>query len=269
VRAHVIGSGPTVVLLHGQPGSSRDWRRVVRRLRRDRRVVAVDRPGYGAASHEQPSGFAGNADQLARLLAGHGVTQATVVGHSWGGGAAIAFAERHPEMVSALVLVGAVGAQESVGPLDAVLAWPVIGPLLSLWFFRWLAPRVVSPWVLRTASSLAADQAAQVADEVRQWRRRPVWRSFLREQRALLDEMPALSAGLGSITVPTRVVVGSKDRVVSPAACRELVAAIPSGVLYEVPDCGHLLPLEAPDQLAQIIRAASAPTEDEVIPHTA
>src|SRR6266480_1885625 len=50
---------PAVVLLHGQPGSALHWRRVIDRLPEDLRVVAEDRPGYGANANP-PTGFFGN-----------------------------------------------------------------------------------------------------------------------------------------------------------------------------------------------------------------
>src|SRR5438067_11617693 len=54
---------PAIVLLHGQPGSALHWRRVIDRLPEDLRVVAEDRPGYGANA-SPPTGFFGNADAV-------------------------------------------------------------------------------------------------------------------------------------------------------------------------------------------------------------
>src|SRR5438067_6984012 len=66
VDSHV-SEHPAVVLLHGQPGSGLHWRRVIDRLPEDLRVVAEDRPGYGANANP-PTGFFGHADAvIARL----------------------------------------------------------------------------------------------------------------------------------------------------------------------------------------------------------
>ena len=254
MRAHVAGEGPAVVLLHGQPGSHRDWRRVTKRLARTHRVIAVDRPGYGDASREAPRGFAGNADDLARLLDEQGVERATVVGHSWGGGAALAFAQRHPERVAALVLVAAAGTSEALSTGDSILGLPILGPVLALGIFRYFAPRFARFWLRLSGSRLSPTHAAEMADEVRTWRRRPPWRSFVAEQRAMLREAAELESHLGEVSVPTTVVIAGRDKVVRPEAGERLAAAIPGATVRRIAEAGHLLPVEHPDALVDAIR---------------
>jgi pimeloyl-ACP methyl ester carboxylesterase len=256
MQAHIAGDGPAVVLLHGQPGSHRDWRRVTKRLSRTHRVFAVDRAGYGDASREQPGGFADNADELVRLLDEHGIDRATVVGHSWGGGAALSFAQRHPERVAALVLVAAAGTSDALSAGDAFLGLPVVGPLVALGMIRYVAPRFAGTWLRMSGSRLSPAHSAESAAEVRTWRRRPPWRAFLAEQRAMLREAPGLGEHLGDVTAPTTVVIGERDRVVRPHVGESLAAAIPGSHIRRVPGAGHLLPLEHPDALTDAIRAA-------------
>ena len=254
MRAHVAGEGPAVVLLHGQPGSHRDWRRVTKRLARTHRVIAVDRPGYGDAARERPGGFADNADDLARLLDEHGIDQATVVGHSWGGGAALSFAQRYPQRVAALVLVAAAGTTEALTPGDAVLGAPVLGPLLALGFFRY-ASRLARLVPRLTGSRLSPAHAAEVRESMRRSSR--TWRSFVTEQRAMLREAPEVSSHLGDVTAPTTVVYGDRDRVVPPSVGERLAEALPNARVHRVEGAGHLLPIEHPDALAEAIRRAT------------
>ncbi|MEA2158770.1 MAG: 3-oxoadipate enol-lactonase / 4-carboxymuconolactone decarboxylase, partial [Solirubrobacteraceae bacterium] len=82
------------------------------------------------------------------------------------------------------------------------------------------------------------------------------WRSFVAEQRVLVSELPALESRLGAISVPTAIIVGSEDRVVGPRSARQLAAQIPGARLSVVEGLGHLLPLLAPDRLAQLILGA-------------
>jgi pimeloyl-ACP methyl ester carboxylesterase len=82
-------------------------------------------------------------------------------------------------------------------------------------------------------------------------------RSFTREQRALLRERTILEDALDDITVPTTVVVGGRDRVVSPNAQRSLAGRIAGARLVELPDAGHLIPHHQPERLAEIVRSAS------------
>ena len=66
-----------------------------------------------------------------------------------------------------------------------------------------------------------------------------------------------LEDGLEDITVPTTVVVGGRDRVVSPGAQRALAARISGARLVELPRAGHLIPHHEPARLAEIVRGAA------------
>jgi pimeloyl-ACP methyl ester carboxylesterase len=73
------------------------------------------------------------------------------------------------------------------------------------------------------------------------------------EQRALLRELPAVTASLSEIRVPTSVVVGSWDVVVPPSAARSLTAAIPGAELVVIPEVGHFVARDASPILAEVI----------------
>ena len=82
------GSGPPVVLLHGQPGTGASWDPLSRLLEGDFRVLAPDRIGYGATPGEA-QGLAANADLVAELIHDRHLGPATLVAHSWAGGVAV------------------------------------------------------------------------------------------------------------------------------------------------------------------------------------
>src|SRR4051794_16210137 len=130
LAARDAGSGPAVVLLHGQPGSSADWEPVAALLERDFRVVVPDRPGYGDTGGDA-HGISINADAVATLMDRLQIDKATMVGHSWGGAPALDFANRHPERVDGLVLVSSVAPSSRMSRSDRALALPVIGPAAS------------------------------------------------------------------------------------------------------------------------------------------
>ena len=79
------GQGPPVVLLHGQPGSARDWHAVAPLLSDDFSVIVPDRLGYGRTGGDA-AGFEQNAVALAHLLYDLSYEQVVVAGYSWGGG---------------------------------------------------------------------------------------------------------------------------------------------------------------------------------------
>jgi pimeloyl-ACP methyl ester carboxylesterase len=239
-----VGAGSPVLLVHGQPGSRADWLPLVPLLAVDHRVLSVDRPGYGE-SGGAALGLIENAELLLALLQERSALRATVVGHSLGAGIALAMAERSLSL-GALVLVGAAGVDGTVGALDRVLALPLVGTL-----------GVTT--VRRAVRILGSRASGPVGTAIEAWGPGS-GRSFTREQRALLRERTLLEAALESISVPTTVVVGGRDRVVSPKAQRALAGRIAGAQLIELPGRGHLIPHHDPARLAEIVRAASSNT---------
>jgi pimeloyl-ACP methyl ester carboxylesterase len=236
-----VGAGPPVLLVHGQPGSRADWLQLVPLLSDDHRVISVDRPGYGATGGEAV-GMLQNAELLWQLLDERSAVGATVVGHSLGAGIALALAG-HSTGVGALVLVGAAGVEGTIGVLDRVLALP-------------FASTLGVSGVRRVVRALGCHASGPVGLAIDGWGSTS-GRSFTREQRALLREQPVLEEALDAISVPTTVVVGSRDRVVSPKAQRALAGRIAGSRLIELRGKGHLIPHHEPARLAEIVRAAS------------
>lgn len=236
-----IGAGPPVLLVHGQPGSRADWRGLVPLLADSHRVLSVDRPGYGATGG-QAIGLLENAELLGQLLVERAAPGATVVGHSLGAGIALAMAERSLG-AGALVLIGAAGVDGTVGALDRVLALP-------------FASTIGISGVRRVVRALGGHAAGPLGLAIDGWGPTS-GRAFTREQRALLRERTVLEDGLGAISVPTTVVVGGRDRVVSPAAQRALAGRIQGARLIELPRAGHLIPHHEPERLAEIVRTVS------------
>ncbi|MDR6972112.1 alpha/beta hydrolase [Leifsonia shinshuensis] len=116
------GAGPVFVLVHGIGVSSRYFERLVPALAEEGRVIAVDLPGFGKARPLRPRlGFSIEefADAVARALDGLGVSEAVIVGHSMGTQVAVCLADRRPDLVRALALLGPVMAPDDRNPLRA------------------------------------------------------------------------------------------------------------------------------------------------------
>jgi pimeloyl-ACP methyl ester carboxylesterase len=111
VRAPARETGPpggeSVVFVHGNPGSSRDWDDLLGRVGTFARAVAPDMPGFGRA--DKPDGFEYTVQGYARFLAGAldglGVRRAHLVLHDFGGPWGLAWAAAHPDAVASVVLI--------------------------------------------------------------------------------------------------------------------------------------------------------------------
>src|SRR5262249_4219640 len=124
IRYAEIGGGPAVVLIHGQGGSWQWWLRVMPKVARHVRMIAVDLPGFGQSEPiaAEDDVFGEHVATIAGLLDHLGLARATVVGHSMGGLVALQLACDHPERVAGLLLTNAGGANVSPGRLRWILA---------------------------------------------------------------------------------------------------------------------------------------------------
>jgi 3-oxoadipate enol-lactonase len=218
-----------LVLLHGQPGSPADWAPLAVRLPAQFHAVAANRPGYGS-SRLAAGGFAANARGLLADLDSRGVKRAVLVGHSYGGGVALSAASLAPERVAAVVLLASVG-PGCVNGWDRLLAAPGAGQLCALVAWR------LTPWIARARLARIRRRRGRLIrpDEHVNWQvwagtdreYRPLWRTFLTEQRALLRELGELESAIPAVQAPvllladpddTQVPVGRPGNPSSPIA---------------------------------------------------
>jgi len=254
---------PTLVLLHGQPDSSASFwllrRELAARLPATVRIVAPDRPGYGA-NPASATDFAGNVRWLRRWLDEIDAGPVVLAGHSWAGGmAALAAAEPDEDRVRGLVLMASIGPGCLITS-DPILAFPVLGEVLAYAILRLAQPlvkRKVASVILRGQDE--ADRPYARASGLAMGKR-PVWRSFLTEQRALMRELATINSCLGRIKVPTQVFSGTADSMIPERTPIALVDAIPDAVAVRI-EGAHDLQLRRPIAVAE----AMAPFVTELL----
>ncbi len=267
---HVPGKlGPhELVLLHGQPGSPADWLPLAERLPAQLHAVAEDRPGYGS-SPLAAGGFAANARALLDDLDARGVRHAVLVGHSYGGGVALSAASLAPERVAAVVLLAGIG-PGCVNGWDRLLAAPGAGQLCALVAWR------LTPWMARARLARIRRRRGRPLrpDEHVNWQvwghagpeYRPLWRTFLTEQRALLRELGELESAIPSVQAPVLLLADPEDTQVPIGTARRLVQTLPDARLQLVQGAGHHLPRRAPDVVAEAIVTFLATVEERSSP---
>ncbi|MGA9856947.1 MAG: alpha/beta hydrolase [Solirubrobacteraceae bacterium] len=246
--------GPTVLLLHGQPGGAADWDEVVALLGDRAQPVAVDRPGWDG--NRRARDLEGNARAALQELDARGVERAVIAGHSLGAAIAAWIAGGHPERVAGLVLAAPAANLASLYAVDRWLAAPVAAELASSAALGGIGLALsVAPIRHRIASRTGLTGA--YLETVRAASLRPIsWLAYAAEQRALVRGLPELEQRLGQITAPTAILTGGRDRVVPPDAARELARQIPGARLAVRADAGHMLPQREPEFVAEAITQA-------------
>jgi 3-oxoadipate enol-lactonase len=251
-----------VLLLHGQPGSAADWDGVADQLRGHVDVLAIDRPGWDGRSSARD--LRGNAAAALAALDARGVERAIVVGHSLGAAIAAWVAADHPERVSALILAAPAANRASLDAVDRWMAAPLLGELAAVATMGGLGLALSAGRVRRRLTDTTRLAPSYLEAARRTLLTPAAWRAYTVEQRALVNGIDDLEAALPAIEAPTTILIGDHDRIVRPAAARDLVRQIPGARLVVCGGGGHLLPQRDPgfvaDQILATLNAARPST---------
>lgn len=265
-RVHVVvrGSGPDLVLIHGASGSTRDMTfELVGHLEDRYRVLVFDRPGLGYTDRINQTGatITQQADLLSRAAAELGAKAPIVMGQSYGGAVALAWAVHYPERISALVPLAAASGTWETG-LDAfyrVTSHPWLGPLAIPLITAYVSDDYVAGVMEGIFTPQAVPEGYSAYFGPGLTLRRKTLRANALQRANLLDEIAALVPRYGEIEVPTEIVHGDSDPTV-PAwnHAERLVARIPGATLTLLPGIGHMPQhVAAPEVAAAIDRAAA------------
>jgi pimeloyl-ACP methyl ester carboxylesterase len=228
------------------------------------RAIAIDLPGHGLSDKpEMQEAYTADAltDCIVAALDALSITRATFVGHSMGGAIAARVAVRYPSRIERLVLCAPVGFG-AIWPLKlAVLCTPP--PFASV--LPYLVPRWIVPFVLWIV--YGGMRTPTRRDYTEYWSPTQ-FPPFVRALRLLLhrfDWQLGEHGALNGITAPTTVIYGGKDHLVSGRSAQKYATAIPGTRLICLPESGHVIPEEAPAQVAAAIIHPYAPLDEYYI----
>ncbi|MFF3462518.1 4-carboxymuconolactone decarboxylase [Streptomyces sp. NPDC002619] len=217
------------------------WDRQVPELVKQWRVFRFDLPGHGGA----PAYPAGSVTELAaRLLAtldGLGVQRFGYAGCALGGAIGVELALRRPDRIASLALVATsprFGTADEFRQRGVIVRTNGLDPIARTSPDRWFtsgfaaAQPAITEWAVQMVRT--TDPGCYIASC---------------EALAGFDVRPEL----GRISVPTLVLVGSDDQVTGPAEARTLVAGIPDARLAVVPGASHLVPVEQPAAVTDLL----------------
>ena len=254
-----LGTGPPLLLVHGLGMCKEAWRPVVANLAREREVVAVDLPGFGA-SPAGPGTVEGLADALAELTAALGLERPHVAGNSLGGGIALT--------------MGAMGAASSVcavSPIGFVAGREAAYGRAVLASTRALAERLAPTAGTLTRSAVLRTLLSSHA-AARPWRIPPGdaahWMRVYAEAPAFWELLESLDGWRARVPAcPTTVAWGERDRLLifsrqAPRARR----ALPDARHVVLRGCGHVPMWDDPAQVAAVLLSASRPAQATLRP---
>ena len=262
VRLHYLdqGSGPVVVLLHGNQVMAEDYRvsGLLDLVARNHRVIAFDRPGFGYSERPRTRVWTpqAQADLIAAALRQLGIERPTMVGHSLGGLVALAFALDHPDQTGGLVLLSGYyypSLRPDV-PLASLLAIPVVGDILRytvapIW--GWLT----SPVMLKGLFSPSPIPSQYAGDLPLSMTLRPSQlRATSADAAMMVPAAVKLQGRYRELTMPIAIVAGRGDKIVWVNRQPErLHVELPDSSLHVFEGVGHMVHHAGPHRVAEVI----------------
>jgi pimeloyl-ACP methyl ester carboxylesterase len=237
------GRGPATLLIHGLGGFAESWRDTIAALEPHSRVIALDLPGFGESAKPRRAYtlqfFAQTVEALLRAL---DVDRVRLVGHSLGGGVAVAFALAHPERVERLALLGATIPGVPIRPawVYRLMALPVLGEVMS----RFVTPGICTAALGRCVVTPCPDAVAFMVHHQYAARTTPEGRAaYLATLRGIKGDFTtraeAYRAALAEWDRPTLLIHGRQDPVVSVRHAETAARALPRADARWLDRCGH------------------------------
>jgi pimeloyl-ACP methyl ester carboxylesterase len=231
------GSGPAILLIHGFPESSSLWELLLPLLSSSYTVIAPDIPGAGAS--ELPSdgvSMESIAESINDILEHECIEEALIAGHSMGGYAALAFAERYPEKVKGLSLIHSIASADNDEKKEnRRKSIELIRKGGKEPFIKQMIPNLFSPTFKDAHPSVIEEQVKRGMELAAE--------SMMAFTKAMM-ERPDRSGLLKDAEFPIQFIIGKEDGVIPPkqALAQSTAASCNFVSLYE--NTGHMSMIE-------------------------
>jgi pimeloyl-ACP methyl ester carboxylesterase len=257
LAVHESGRGTPLILIHGLGASSYTWRKIAPELAKRHRVIAIDLKGFGQS--DKPLDERYSIFDQARLIGDYitrnNLKDATLVGHSFGGGVALAVAldqlDAGRTNIRKLVLIDSIAYRQPLPFFFRILRTPVIGEIgLSL-----VPPEVQMERALAVAyledGKVTEDAVRNYASALHsEGGRHALLRTIDSLDPVQADE---ISKRYKELYLPTLVLWCDRDKIVPLKIGRRLARELPNARLKVMRKCGHIPHEEQPEDTLKVI----------------
>ncbi|MCR9201800.1 MAG: alpha/beta fold hydrolase [Planctomycetaceae bacterium] len=253
------GSGPVLLMVHGNPTWSFAWRHLVRELSTSYRVIAVDHIGCGFSAKPQDDVYTlgGHISRLVALVEALDLTDITLFAHDWGGAIGMGTAGRLPDRFAKFVLMNTGAFRSTEIPFRIALCRiPLLGTI-GMQAFNLFSQAAV---FMATEKGLSPAARRGLLAPYNSWSNRRAVREFVhdiplkpshRSYQTLVDVENGLAQFANS---PVLLVWGMKDWCFTPSFYNEFRRHFPQAQTVEISDGGHYIFEDSPEELLNCAR---------------
>lgn len=248
LAVHDEGHGPSVLFVHGFPLSHIMWKAQLEAFAGKYRVIAPDLRGFGES--DVTSGtvtMEQYADDLSALLDELRVSEPVVLcGLSMGGYIAWQFHQKYADRLRGLILCDTRAIADTPEGAEN-------RKRLATMVMENGSAAVASAMLPKLFSPETSDKQQAAIDQMRDTISKTAPQGIAAASLGMA-ERPDVTPLLPEITTPTLLIAGTDDSISPPEEMRSIAAAMPNAAFVEVPNAGHMSPLENPEAVNQAIR---------------
>ncbi len=272
VRLHYVerGSGAPLVLLHGNGSMIQDFESsgLIDLAAKTYRVIVFDRPGFGHSDRPRNIVWtpAAQAELLRSALDRLGVSQAIVLGHSWGASVAVALGLKYPELVQGLVLASGyyyptfrtdvVSQSAPALPLVGDVLGHTLSPIVSRLMWPLLMAKIFGPPSVPKKFEGFPKEMAFRPSQIQ---------ASAAEAALMIPDAFHFRDQYANLQMPVVIIAGDEDRLVDiDAQSSRLHSDVPQSKFHRVPGSGHMVHQTATHDVMSAINevAEDTPTTD-------
>jgi len=253
----IYGSGNPVLCIHGFGASLFSWRNFVAPISKNYQLILIDLKGFGNSPKTPDSNYStkDHVDLIYKFIVDHDLKNLTLVGNSFGGALSLWLSmmllEKQPGRLRSLILIDAGAYKEYIPLYVKLIGVPIIGAAAV-----YLIPaRCMAKSVLKLAyydpGKITAEQIASYAAPLAA----PGGKHALLEtgKQIIPPNIDELTAKYKDINVPTLLIWGEQDKVISLKVGELLDQAIPNSTLKKINRCGHVPQEEKPEETVPLV----------------
>jgi pimeloyl-ACP methyl ester carboxylesterase len=252
----IHGIGNPILFLHGLGANIYSWRSLVP-LSDKHQLIFIDLKGFGASPKPLDKHYSARdqAELIYEFIIQNDLRNLILVGHSFGGAVALLTAlklsEERSDRLSGLVLIDSAGYKQPLPGYISVLRVPILGPLLLNLLPSERAARSVLKLACYDRSRITREQVAAYAAPLDS----PGGRHALVQtaKQIIPPNIEGITSRYQNISVPTLILWGRQDRIVSLKIGQQLHGAITNSRLVILESCGHIPQEEKPTEALGII----------------
>lgn len=263
IHAAVMGAGPDLVMIHGSSGNLRDFTTsLASRLAKTYRVILIDRPGLGHSDSFDAKGetLRDQALVLRDVSRQLGAKKPLVLGHSFGGAVALAWALHAPKDISALILLSAPSHpwDTELSVYYKIMSAPFFGNCASRFVCAFAPERTIQTNLKETFFPQAIPDGYRDRLGLELYLQPKVMLANARQRRNLKKQIREMTPLYPKISVPTEIVHGTSDNIVPIEIHAKLLAKdLPNSNLTELKGIGHMPHHWSQDAVCKAIGSAA------------